>query len=399
MADAPKVPNGNTSSISTNKALKTLQTRIDAVETSEYLTDITPGTAEASKAVVLDASAKIDTLDITSLDLNGTTVDATADEIDVLAGVTAGTSAANKAVVLDGSSQIDVLDIVTHTITTGTPVNAVVATATLTISGVALDSETVTVGADVYEFAADAAQTVTGSNIAVDITSYTTASQGTLTVDTQPTSGDTMTIGTKVYTFVPDGTANADGEISVGTNLASAQTNIVAAINGTDGFNTAHTQVSAAAFATDASVITALIGGVAGDSIASTETFTAGTNVFDGVTLGTTTGGADCTAANAVTALVAAEVASGTEPVEASDGAGDTVVYTANTKGTAANSIATTETMSNGAFGDVTLTGGVDGTLGTQWEARVDASYLYIAVDDNTISDTNWRRVSLGTVY
>lgn len=282
----------------------------------------------------------------------------------------------------------------------GTPVNAVAATEVLTIAGVAIDGETMTIGDDVYEFCADAAQSLTGgSDFAIDIESDTTKSQGTLTVDTQPTSGDTMTLGSKVFTYVPNGTANADGEISIGTDLATAQANIVAAINGTDSINTAHTQVSAAAFSTNDSVITALVGGVAGDSIASTETFTAGTNVFDAATLGTTTAGVDCTAANAVTAIVVSVTANDTEGVGAADGAGDTVDLTADTKGTAANSIATTETMANGSFGNTTLTGGINGTVGTQWQTHVDTSYLYVCIAANTVAGANWRRVSVGSVY
>ena len=42
-------------------------------------------------------------------------------------------------------------------------------------------------------------------------------------------------------------------------------------------------------------VITAITKGVTGDEIATTETFTAGTNVFDAATLGTTTAGVDGT--------------------------------------------------------------------------------------------------------
>lgn len=121
------------------------------------------------------------------------------------------------------------------------------------------------------------------------------ASQGTLTMDTQPTADDTMTIGTKTYTFTADGTAAADGEIDVGADLADAKTLVVAAINGTDGINTAHTQVTAAAFSGDDMVITASTKGVAGDLIATTETFTAATNVFDAATLGTTTAGVNGT--------------------------------------------------------------------------------------------------------
>ena len=66
-----------------------------------------------------------------------------------------------------------------NTIKEGTPVNAVAAQGTLTLTGVAIDAETITIDSDVYEFAADAAQSVTGDNTPIDITSYTTASQGT----------------------------------------------------------------------------------------------------------------------------------------------------------------------------------------------------------------------------
>ena len=107
----------------------------------------------------------------------------------------------------------------------GTPVNAVNATGTLTISSVSVHGETVTIGDDVFEFAADEAQTVSDpANIPVDITAHTVQATGTLTMDTQPTSGNTVTIGTKVYTFVPDGTDNADGEVTIGADAAGAAT-------------------------------------------------------------------------------------------------------------------------------------------------------------------------------
>lgn len=279
----------------------------------------------------------------------------------------------------------------------GTPVNAVAAQGTLTLSGVVIDGETVTIDTDTYEFAADAAQTVTAGNTAVDITSFTTASQGTLTMDTNPTANDTMTIGTTVYTF--KAAAAVAGDIEIGVDVAATQVNTVAAVNGTDSLNTAHESVSMAAFAANDSVLTALVGGTAGDAIATTETFTAGTNVFDAATLGTTTAGADCTAANADGALISADVGT---TYSMAQGAGTTVTVTAATKGTAGNSIATTETMANGAFGQATLgdtTAGVNGTQGTACQMYYDSSYLYFAVADNTISDNNWRRISLGSAY
>lgn len=158
------------------------------------------------------------------------------------------------------------------------------------------------------------------------------AAVGTLTLAAQPTAGDTMTIGTKVYTFVANGTADANGEISVGTDLPSAKTALIAAVNGTDGFNVANTLASAGTFSTNDLPITARTKGVAGSAIVTTETFTNAGNVFNATTLG-----------------------------------------------------ATTE--------------GVNGTIGVAGEQYIDDSYIYVALQNNTISDNYWRRISLGSVY
>lgn len=282
---------------------------------------------------------------------------------------------------------------------TGTPVNAVAATEILTISGVCVDGETLTIGADVYELLADAAQSKTvPTHIAVDIAAKTTNAVGTLTIAAQPTSGDTFTIGNKTYIFVPVGTANAVGEISIGADLAAAQLAIVAAINGTDGVNAPHPAVTAAAFAANACTITALVGGTVGNAIVTTETFTAGTNVFAAATLTT---GADCTAANATTLIVAAITASDTQGVGAVKGTGSTVVLTADTAGVVGNAITVSGTMANASFpaGVTKLSGGVDGTVAVGTKFMVDETYLYTCLNGNTKSGKNWRRVSLGSAY
>jgi hypothetical protein len=277
----------------------------------------------------------------------------------------------------------------------GTPVNAVAAAGVLTISSVSIHGEKVTIGADVYEFAADEAQTVDEGNIPVDITSYTVKATRNLTVDTQPTSGDQMTIGTKVYTFVPDGTANADGEITIGTSLSTAQDAIVDAINGDDDHNDPHPLATIAAFSNDIAAVTALIGGTAGNAIATTETFTANTNIFAGATLA---GGGNCSGANTITALAAEILASGTEPITATADSGH-IDIAADVPGAAGLAIVTTETMANGSFAHAHLLGGVDGTVAAAGKLMFDGSYLYIAKDDNTIVDANWRRITLGSVY
>jgi len=117
------------------------------------------------------------------------------------------------------------------------------------------------------------------------------AAAGTLTVDTLPTAADTMTVGATTYTFRADADTDQPGEISLGSGLAACQANIVAAINGTDNLNTANASTTIADFASDDAVLTAIIPGTAGNSIVTTETFTAVTNVFDAGTLGTTVAG------------------------------------------------------------------------------------------------------------
>lgn len=287
----------------------------------------------------------------------------------------------------------------------GTPVNAVNATKTLNVVGVVLDGGTVTVnnpavaGTDVYEFVADVQQSVSSPlNIAVNILGQATKATVTLTVDTQPTAGDTMTIGNKLFTFVALTADDADGKISVGTDLATAKVNIVAAINGSAGFNTAHPLVTAATFTANTCVITSMVGGTVGNAIACTETYTAVNNAFNTATL---VSGANCSAANAITALVAAITANDTQGVGAVDGAGDTVVFTADVAGVSGNTIAISESLTNGSFtgGATVLSGGVNGTVGKFLGTMVDATYAYQCIADNTIVDKNWRRISLGSAY
>lgn len=283
-------------------------------------------------------------------------------------------------------------------ITVGTPVNAISASKVLTIDGVVVAGETVTIGTDVYEFAADTAQAVGEGNIAVDIEAASAKATDGLTVDTNPSIGDTMTIGTKVFTFVPNGTANADGEIDVETLLAGTQTNIIAAIMGTD-HNDPHPLVSCdEAFLADVLAITALDGGVAGNDIATTETFSAETNVFSAVKLAN---GVDCTKGDGKTALIAAITANDTQGVGAASGAGDTIDLTADVGGVIGNAIVIGETMAHGAFAGAAtlLSGGVDGTPGDAQSVLIDTSYLYFAIAEQTINGKNWRRVSLGSAY
>ncbi|HUS74282.1 MAG TPA: hypothetical protein VMY06_14575 [Sedimentisphaerales bacterium] len=127
------------------------------------------------------------------------------------------------------------------------------------------------------------------------------SSQGLLTLDVNPVdaNNDTMTIGTTVYRF-KDVPIQVE-DILIGATAAATQLNILATINGTGtegteyfaGSTSPHPLVRMGAFAADDSIVTAIATGVAGDLIATTETFTAVTNIFNAGTLGTTAAGAD----------------------------------------------------------------------------------------------------------
>jgi hypothetical protein len=236
----------------------------------------------------------------------------------------------------------------------------VAATGTLNISGVVVDGQTVTIGSRVYQFRTGLTA-LTSGNVEVDVSARGTKASGTLTIAEPVTAGDTIVIGDQTYVFVT-GAANAPGEIGIGANEAATKVNIPAAINGTDGINTANTKVVAASeFSSDTLALTARFTGIQGNSIVTAELgqgLTHASNVFSGATLAN---GVDVSAAHAVTDLVAAITNDASAVVTAVDGAGDTVVVTAKTTGVGGNSIATTETMANGAWDASTLAGGATG--------------------------------------
>lgn len=279
-------------------------------------------------------------------------------------------------------------------LTTATPTNAKAASGTLTLQGVVADGETVQIGEDVYEFCSDTAQSLTdGSTIAVDIEDDTTKGTINLTVADNPSLGDTFTIGTKEYTIVPAASANGEGDVPLGNDVETTQASIVAAINGYE-WNSPNDKASAGAFNANVSEITALAGGT--HVVATTSVFTNPGNLFSGAALA---GGADCAAADAITALLAAVADSDTQGVGAAAGEGTKVVFTADVKGTAGNDIDSVAFMLNGNFGATKLAGGQAGTVGSQWAMFADPSFLYVAIAANTAVDANWRRITLGNAY
>lgn len=188
---------------------------------------------------------------------------------------------------------------------------------------------------------------VSGINLPEETPVNAVAATAELNLAATPTDGDTVTIGEKTYEFVDtlseDTGSAVENEILIDGSANNAGTNLKNALEG---------------------------GGTEGTD------YSTGTTGVDGVSAAVEDGGS-------------------------------TVKLTADTKGTAAHSIELDETLSDASSewddtGDLEsdrLAGGVDGTVGNKYDMYVDGSYLYVAVDDNTVSDDNWRRVSLGSAY
>jgi hypothetical protein len=133
------------------------------------------------------------------------------------------------------------------------------------------------------------------------------------------------------------------------------------------------------------------------------EILTVGDDIYEiltGTTLANGTIAVDCTASHAaadvITNLVAAQVASGTEPFTFLDSDGDTMTITADVAGVLANAEVLTTDFTNGTvdgsgtFADATQAG-VDGTVGEAGTTIVGSLGLYVCKATNTISDANWK--------
>lgn len=238
---------------------------------------------------------------------------------------------------------------------------------------------------------------VAEGHIAIPVYDISTPAAGTLTMAVQPTAGDTITLGEKTYIFVLNWTDTADGEVSIGADLAGAQAALVAAVNGTDEFNSQNEDVKMEAFVADVATLEAIVAGVYGNTITTTSTFTSASNLFSGLTL---INGADCSTADALTAIAAAVTDNDTQGVAAAVHATEDIV-TFSALGEEANAIEVSTTMLNASFpvDTTSLSGGVNATESDTVRLMVDENYLYVCTAPNTIAGTNWRRISLGAAY
>lgn len=280
----------------------------------------------------------------------------------------------------------------------GTPVQPIAASNLLTMDngGQGYDGETVAInnpsiiGSDIYEFDTDG-ELSDITHIPVDLSGYLLSAAVILTVGAAPALNDTITIGEKTYTFVASGDADEDGEIGLPSGLAAQQAAIVDAINGTDGYSTPHALVRASNFLGNNCVITAIRPGTEGNSITVASSFDSpSSNFFSDENL---SGGTVPSAFETIDTLVNAILANDTQGVTAivNEEGEPAAEITANTTGTAGNSIITITTMTEAEFATGTLTGG-GGTFGSANTMMIDDEYLYIWRTDS------WRRIALAAI-
>ena len=204
---------------------------------------------------------------------------------------------------------------------------------------------------------------------------------GIWSLPTKPTDGDTFTLGTHVYTMVTSSYNRLVNKVAIGATVAESQANILAAVHGTDGVNTANAFVTLGAWAGNATLVTAILGGTSGNAIALAETFTAVGNVFDAAFLGNSTTGAQLASgqvgigatlaesqANLSAAIMRTDIVNAAVAHICTIGdwsAGDTAILTVIASGVAGNALESTETFT-------ALTNIIDDdTFGTQ-RAGVD---------------------------
>ena len=222
--------------------------------------------------------------------------------------------------------------------------------------------ETVTFAGRVFRADNRTTPPTVAGELAVALNSYATAASRALTItDGQNAAADeTVTIGGQVYTFKTS--LSAANQVLIGADDNATCANLVAAINGAAGAGTtygtgtvANTSVTAAA-ASNVVTVTAIIPGTVGNSIAIAETMAQAAWASSATVLA---GGADSSAANFTTALVAAIAADSSQRVAATRISANEVLFE-DLSATASVAAACTETLagSNNAWASATSFGG-----------------------------------------
>jgi hypothetical protein len=185
--------------------------------------------------------------------------------------------------------------------------------------------------------------------------------------------------------------------VKIGAFIDDCLDNLIYAISAGVGAGTLYstgttinTKVTASKVSGTEMLLTSIVYGTIGNAIPTTETMTDVLNAFDAVTLGTTTAGVDCTAANADGVIITAFTSNTVLDITAAQGAGTTVSFTATAAfsldGSLGNGLASTSVLANGSFGTTTLLGGSDATA-NEASAALTTAYNTLTVNGITATD------------
>ena len=224
----------------------------------------------------------------------------------------------------------------------------------------------------------------------IDITSTSTKAVGTLTFIDEIRINDQVTLGATTYTAIANGQTAVAGQFNLGSGTAGNITNLIAAINGTDGVNTANASATAASGAGATLVATAKVGGVASGSIASTDP----TDDQNHMSWGASTLAHDGGVTDENEAAIAAATAINGRAAFSAVRSGATVVVTHTLHGTVPNGYKFNDAVDAGNdISNATTTAGVAGTEGVAGAQYEDDNYLYTCTSANATNEAyTWKK-------
>jgi hypothetical protein len=246
--------------------------------------DHTPGTLTASSAIIVDASSKIDVLNVDNVTIDGNTISTTNTDGALILSPN-GTGAVNVP-----SGYKDRAGFGTNSLVTKEYVDQVSGAATLTIATDSAGTDTIELDVDTLSIlggapistarTADNQITITLDDTAVTPGSYGSASAiPTFTVDQQGrlTAAGTVNISTDLSIAADTGTdtvnlLDSDLTFTGGTGISTTVTNNTVTISGNDASTSAKgvAQFNSDNFAVASGVVTIKDGGVNADELAST---------------------------------------------------------------------------------------------------------------------------------